>query len=226
MELQPSEFDAKEDVPHRRFVVNLQVRENEPPQVRSCEVVGENYRNRTTFQGSCAFDDVFEERVAEGLRHCLKSLSLDTEVLSLPEFFIETPGLILGGAQVMSSIAPDGMVAIILRFQLMIGGVAYAFKTDVGVEHPIVDQRERLATLVLSDISLPLLDICAAAEADMLSDRESFGAFARQIAERSREIRFQVELVKRYLEGMDRLGPQDPRVVIPDALSRDLVSAD
>lgn len=205
MDLLPDHFETAEESPSRRFVVNLQVREKGSPQVRSCEVMGNSYRNRTTFQGRCGVDDVFEENVAKGLEECLKRLSLDAEVVSLPDFFIETPGLILAGAHIMSSIAPDGMVAIILRFQLMIGGVACAFKSDIGVEKPVLDPRERLATLILSDISLPLLDICAAAETDLMSDTETFNRFARELAERSHEIRFQVELVKRYIAGMDRL---------------------
>lgn len=205
MELLPDHFETAEESPSRRFVVNLQVREKEAPQVRSCEVVSRTYRNRTTFQGVCDVEDVFEENVANGLRECLNKLSLDAEVVSLPDFFIETPGLILAGAHMMSSIAPDGMVAIILRFQLMIGGVACAFKSDIGVEKPLLNSKERIATLILSDISLPLLDICAAAETDLMSDANRLNNFAKKLAERSHEIRFQVELVKRYIAGMDQL---------------------
>ena len=226
MSLQIGEFDGKDAQAQRRFVVNLQVRDDQAPQVRSCEVMSDTYRNRTTFQGSCALDDVFEERVADGLRHCLDALSVKTEVVSLPDFFIETPGLILAGAHVMSSIAPDGMVAIILRFQLMIGGVACAFKSDIGVEQPLIDQRERLATLVLADISLPLLDICAAADADLMHDSPSMHNFTRKLAERSREIRFQIELVKRYLDAMDRYDFTDLTRELPNALTTELISAD
>lgn len=224
MKVLPDHIEPTQESRSRRFVVNLQVREQEGPQVRSCEVVSAEYRNRTTFQGSCGVDDVFEENVARGLRECLNALSLEAEVVSLPEFFIETPGLILAGAHIMSSIAPDGMVAIILRFQLMIGGVACAFKSDIGVDRPVLDTRERIATLVLSDISLPLLDLCAAAETDLMSDTDTLARFSRELAERSHEIRFQVELVKRYIADMERSETHSAERAIEHARVQPLLS--
>ena len=68
-----------------------------------------------------------------------------------------------------------------------------------------MDQRDRLATLILTDISLPLLDICAAVETDPMSDSEALNKFSKKLVERSHEIRFQVILVKHYIAGMDRL---------------------
>lgn len=199
--------DAKWEHSQRRFVVNLLVREGVDPQVRSCEVQTRAFRNRTSFTGVCGIDDVFEEKVADGVKACLRQLSLETKVLSLPECVIQTTGLLLAGVHMMSSYADDGTVAVILRFKLFIGGINRAFQPQITLEDSVDNHTETLAALVLSDISMPLLDLCAAAEAGLSGAAGQLTEFGRALSEKSHEIRFRVELVKRYVDGIDRFEP-------------------
>ncbi len=204
MEMSIVEGEQQVEDGQRRFVVNIFAPEGKPVLVRSCEVQAARFRNRTSFTGTCGVEEVFEEKVAEGLRDCLARMTTDTKVLAMPEYVIETNGLILAGVHMMTTKAPDGMVSVILRFKLLIGGIQNAFHPDLKMDNPLADHQERLATLVLADIGLPLLNLCSTADEQLLSSAKLDQAFSRRIADRSHEIRFQIELVKRYVDALDR----------------------
>ncbi|UWR22660.1 hypothetical protein [Sulfitobacter sp. S190] len=211
MEIRAVANDMPIEAGQRRFVVNLFVKEGETAQVRSCEVQGDKFRNRTSFTGVCGLNDVFEEKVAEGLRQCMQKLSVETKVLSLPDYVIETRGLILAGAHMMSTYSMDGTIAVILRFKLMIGSVANAFVPALEIDPSTQDEQARLGTLVLSDISMPLLNLCSSMESGLTPDSFDTNALHRRLAERAHEIRFQIELVKRYVDGLERFSQDQPR---------------
>lgn len=206
------------DQRQRRFVVNLFVSEGKAPQVRSCEVQASDFRNRTSFTGTCGIDDVFEEQVAAGVQECLTHLSLSTKVLSLPEYIIETSGLILAGVHMMTTFSEDGTIGVILRFKVFVGGINNAFQPHISLEDSLGAHQERLSALVLSDISLPLLDLCAAAEVGLIEQSGNLAEFGKHLAERSHEIRFRIEMVKRYVDGLDRFTDSPTVPEITDAL--------
>ncbi|MCD9149721.1 hypothetical protein [Pseudophaeobacter flagellatus] len=199
-------FAAAQEIDTRKFIVNVLVTDDRPPEVRSCEVVQQHFRNRTSFTSELGFRDVFVRDVAAGLEACLTKLSLkEAEVVSFPTLVIESPGLILAGAHVMSNFGKDGSLNIIVRFQIFLGGINHAFKANIGFDDYICNQNVKTSTRVLSDIAMPLLDLSAAAEVGLSGDSARMAEFGKELAKKSRELSFYVELVKRYVDGIWRL---------------------
>lgn len=184
----------------RKFVVNLTILDGNEPEVRSCEIIGRNYRNRTSFGDKTRLDDVFVKAVSDGLTKCLSKMSNDTEVVSLPDFVVETPGLTLAGAHMMVSKGDDGTLHIIFRFRFFLGGINRVFHRNIGFDGDISDENSRLSALVLADLALPILNFCEAAKAGMMTHEAPISGFVNKLAEQSHEISFQIELVKRFIE--------------------------
>lgn len=194
----PFEADASLARGHR-FVVNLTAEQGGDAQVRSCEVMGPRYRNRFTFPAQAAIQDVFVSDLAKGIGQCLTSLSNMTEVVSLPTVTIEIPGLTLAQAHVMASRSEDGTMAIILRFKLLLGSISKAFRPELGIEESVNDHSANMSALVLTDIVMPLLDLCAMADSGGLVQSAAFEDFMNTLIDRSQEVRFQAELIKRFV---------------------------
>lgn len=199
-DLLPIESGAPID---RRFIVNLWSADGAHPEVRSCEITSPEIRNRTSFSKNVAISDIFVDELARALEDCLSKLSGSTEVLSLPSFALELPGLVLAGAQIMVTKADSGALSFIFRFKLTMGGINRAFKADVGLNENMQDHAARLSADVMADIALPLLDICAAAEFGMITEESRISDRLNLISEQSHEIRFRVELLKRFLTQSD-----------------------
>ncbi|MFV1497896.1 hypothetical protein VWY34_14525 [Phaeobacter sp. JH20_02] len=195
-------MDAGED--QRRFIVNLMAQKGQLPFVRSCEVVSPTFRNRTSFVKSLALEDVFCDSIAEGLNDCVKMLSGDTQVISLPSLILEVPGLVLAGAHILTTVDDDGSQSIIIRFRISLGGIGYAFRPDVGFGAGLEDLTREVSAQVLTDLALPLLNVLSATEAGLVDAETAIGSLSRQLADRVHEIRFQIELVKRYTDGLER----------------------
>lgn len=188
----------------RRFIVNLSALTNGRTEVNSCEIKSNHFRNRTSFPVKSGVDEIFVEGVAQAIQECLGKLSETSEVVSLPSFFLEVPGLILASANVMSSEGADGTINIILFFKFVMGGVNRAFRPEIGFNAFVDDQNAQLSAWVLADISLPLLNFCTAAEIGALDGDAALALFIERLKERSTEIKFQVELLKRYVENNHR----------------------
>ena len=99
-----------------KFAINLLATAEGEFEVRSCEVLGNGYRNRTSFQRTARIEEVFVSAVASALEDCLSRLSRKKEVMSLPELKIEAPGLALGGAHVLVSEREGDQISVIVRF--------------------------------------------------------------------------------------------------------------
>lgn len=184
----------------RRFNVNLVMSEGTGTvQVRSCEITDNALRNRTSFSEFCDLHSVFVSRFADFLETCLASLSGDKEAFVLPTTVIELPGLSLARLQIMVSAMADGCKSIRLGFQTVIGGINNVFQPNVRFNTTVGDQNAQMSAKVLSDIAMPLLNLLsvkdsAAAKADGMMD-----VFLRKIADRSDELIFQIELLKRFV---------------------------
>jgi hypothetical protein len=185
----------------RRFIITMWAEPDQKAYVRSCEIYGSNFRNRTSFNKDTVLEHVFCLRFAAALKECLDQLSLDTQVLSLPSFLVELPGLTVRGAHVIATKVKDGPLNIIIRFGSFIGGINYAFRNSLGFDNALANEREALGTHILEDIASPLLDICNAAETGLSDAVDKLGAFGRHVCARSHEIRFRVELLKRFVSG-------------------------
>ncbi|MCF2872089.1 hypothetical protein L0664_13520 [Octadecabacter sp. G9-8] len=217
-----SEYGATLTSGHR-LVVNLRSREGRPVEVRSCEVIGTHHRNRFTFPSQVTVDDVFVDLIAEGVHQCLASLSDRTEVVSLPSVALEIPGLSLAKVNLMSTKTDDGSLGIILRFKMLLGGVARAFRPELGIEDSVPDYSSHMSALVLTDIVLPLLDLCEVADSGMLKNTSEFADFMDTLIERSRDVRFQAELIKRFVAGAGNANAK-PRMNNPDRPRVELAS--
>ncbi|UWR86013.1 hypothetical protein K4L05_08045 [Phaeobacter inhibens] len=188
----------------RRFIVNLMAEKGETPYVRSCEVVSSAFRNRTSFVNTMPLEEVFCDSIAEGLNDCVNMLSGETQVISLPSLILEVPGLVLAGAHILTTVNDDGSQSIIIRFRISLGGIGYAFRPDVGFGAGLEDLTREVSAQVLTDLALPLLNVLSATEAGLVDAESAIGSLSQQLADRVHEIRFQIELVKRYNDGLER----------------------
>lgn len=180
----------------RVLTLNLSLRDDQTILVRSCEVLGQGFRNRVSFQDTRDLEKVFVAKLAHAIRKCLASTPDGAHVLALPEFLIELPGLALSGAHVLIMELKDGMRNAIFRFKEFMGAINNAFHLDIGFQVPYSDHAERLATNVLADICLPLLNMCRDMEYAQVDARDRLPA---GFSERAQEFEFQTELLKRFI---------------------------
>ncbi|WP_244462741.1 hypothetical protein [Phaeobacter gallaeciensis] len=188
----------------RRFIVNMMAEKGGAPYVRSCEIVSSAFRNRTSFVNTMPLGEVFCDAIADGLNDCVNMLSGETQVISLPSLILEVPGLVLAGAHILTSVNEDGSLSIIIRFRISLGGIGYAFRPDVGFGAGLEDLTREVSAQVLTDLALPLLNVLSATEAGLVDAESAIGSLSQQLADRVHEIRFQIELVKRYTDGLER----------------------
>lgn len=184
------------DLSDRMLTINLTLAEPDAVYLRSCEVVARAFRNRVSFSDSRQMRDVLVPRLAQAIAHRLRDLPAGAQVLSLPDFLIELPGLALCGMHIMVMEAKDGVRNAILRFKDFMGAVNRAFRMEIGFHEPCTSYGERLAINVLADVCLPILNLCHSLEtlAEGLERNR-----ARHIADRAREFEFQTELLKRFI---------------------------
>jgi len=182
-----------------RFVVNLIAQNDEPAEVRSCEVIGAHHRNRFSFPAQVSIADVFVEEVGRGITQCLAALSNTTEVVSLPSVTIEISGLSLARAHLITTKAEDGSLGIILRFKMVLGCINRVFRSELGIEDSVTDHSSHMSALVLTEMVMPFLDLCNAAENGDLETSAGLDNFVDTLIERSQDVRFQAELIKRFV---------------------------
>ncbi|QBF30552.1 hypothetical protein CFI11_04905 [Thalassococcus sp. S3] len=158
---------------------------------------------------------VLRDDVASALSEHLSWISDDAEVISLPEFLVQIPGLIISRAHILVSEMADGLRHVMCRFQHVMGSLSRMFKIDIGLGEQLFDMRERIAVEVLRDISMPLLDLCARLRAVKTND--DLGEIATHLADKSSEIGLFTEMLKRYVTDMskERLLSPVPEVVPP-----------
>lgn len=180
----------------RTITINLILRGDARISVRSCEVLGRGFRNRTSFQNVAELNDVLVAPLANAIRNSISTISDGAQVLSLPEFLVELPGLALSGAHVIIMEATDGARNAILRFKDFIGSINNAFRPDIGFQEPYATHSEKLAANVLADICLPLLNLCREMDFAEIAGR---GVPTADLLAKAREFEFQAELLKRFV---------------------------
>lgn len=164
--------------------------------IRSCEVVGRWFRNRISFQEQKRIEDILARKLAHAILSCVRGLRKGAQVLALPDFLVELPGLALSGVHIMVMEANDGVQSAILRFTDFMGAINNAFQTDMGFHEPYPNHCEKLAVNVLEEICLPILNLCRTFEE--LKENQ-VRANGRCFIDRAREFEFQTELLKRYI---------------------------
>jgi len=197
--VEPTYISAPEERLGRRMVVNMTLTSEQMCLVRSCEVKDKSYRNRTTFGEHATIDYVFCPAIAQALHESIHSLQNKTEVLALPSFLVEIPGLTLMGLHLIVTKLQDSSLNIIARFSSFIGGINSAFASNIGFTDHASKDSARLAAEVLHDIALPLLDICSFAETEMGDGDQKLGKFGARLNKQSHLLRFKVDLLKRFV---------------------------
>ncbi len=176
--------------------------------MRSSEILGRGFRNRISFQQASDLDLVLAPKLAHAVRKSMASVPEGTKVLSLPDFLVELPGLVLSGVHILIMEAKNGVRNAIFRFKEFMGTLNSAFHTNVGLQESYTNHAERLATNVLADICLPLLNMCHDLEYAQVDARSRL---PNGFSERAREFEFQTELLKRFIfnAGMGHAQPTD-----------------
>lgn len=184
------------DMSDRTITLSLTLHPSNLVYVRSCEVLGKGFRNRTSFQENKLVEDVLVARLSKAIMSSLRALSDGAHVLSLPDFLIELPGLVLSGAHLMVMKTKGGVRNAIMRFKDFMGSISNAFRLDIGFQEPYSSHSEKLAINVLAEVCLPILNLCRNfEELNFGNDRGK----ALNIADRAREFEFQTELLKRFI---------------------------
>ncbi|MEM6566646.1 MAG: hypothetical protein AAF665_19500, partial [Pseudomonadota bacterium] len=184
------------DLSDRSVTFSFLLHDQDVVSLRSCDVVGRGFRNRISFHDNNPMEDVLVERLSSAIRVSLRNLPDGAHVLSLPDFLVELPGLILAGARVMVSDIKDGSRSAIVRFKEFVGAVTPAFKSDVGLQEYHASYSEKLAMSVLEEICLPILNICRTLDVPQLMQERRVSA---DLKDRAREFEFQTELLKRFV---------------------------
>lgn len=184
------------DLTERVMTFNLALAENKTISLRSCEVLGRGFRNRVSFQDRSDIDSILVSRLAHSVRKCLLSIPDGAHVLSIPDFLVELPGLVLSGVRVLVMEFKDGARNAIFRVKDYMGGLNNAFHADIGFLEPYSEHSDRLAVNVLADICLPLLNMCREMETSQV---EKPHYLPTDFNDRVKEFEFQTELLKRFI---------------------------
>lgn len=186
----------KPELSERTLTLNLILKGGKEISLRSCEVIGRGFRHRTSFQHVTAISDVLVADLVKAIEDAVASIPDAAHVLALPEFLVELPGLALSGAHVMIMEIKDGCRNAIFRFKEFMGGVNNAFLEELGFSEPYASHAEKLATNVLADICLPLLNLCRQLEFTHVGVT---GGMPPGLSDRVQEFEFQTELLKRFV---------------------------
>jgi hypothetical protein len=200
-----SSIDAFEAADKDRFVVHVTRTKNARVRVMSVELQQSDMRNRYSFKQGRSMSEVFVEPLAEALAKALRGLAGDDRIVSMPDFNISLPGLVMGGLRILCTKAEDGMEIIMLRMREYIGTAKSALKFDPALANDIATVRERIAVEVLRDIVNPLLDILSIARDSPQSvidnNSEAIRRQLKRMDARQDEIQFYTGLLKRYISG-------------------------
>lgn len=192
------------DTDSRRLVLKLEKRRDRTIHVLACEIAGPNFTNRTLFHGESQIATVLNPELAEAVFDKLAEVGPQHQVLSIPGFLLEMPGLTLSCMHIMVSEERDESQKIMVRFQTFLGSLGKVLRAKVGFDTAVVSNQEKIAIQVLSDIALPLLNLCRLPEMANISEKEGrVEEIRRLLADRADEVAFHVELLKRFRAGSE-----------------------
>lgn len=200
-----SSIEALDVSDNDRFVVRLTRRKDDSIRVTHVELTHADIHNRYTFKQGRSLKDVFSSTFAAALEEALANVRGKEQLLSMPDFKISLPGLVLGGLRILCKKAKDGQDLILVRVREYVGSIKSAFRFDPSLAVDTASVRERVAVEVLRDIVNPLLDILSIsrdASPEMIDNNSA--AIRRQLQRmslRQDEINFYIGLLKRYIAG-------------------------
>lgn len=200
-----SSIEAFEAADKDRFVVHVTRTKNARVRVMSVELQHADMRNRYSFKQGRSLSEVFVEPLAEALAKALRGVAGEDRIVSMPDFKLSLPGVVMGGLRILCTKAEDGMEVIMLRLREYIGAAKSALKFDPSLASDTSTVRERIAVEVLRDIVNPLLDILSIARdapAEVIDNNsEAIRRQLKRMDARQDEIHFYTGLLKRYIAG-------------------------
>ncbi|WP_298298315.1 hypothetical protein [uncultured Litoreibacter sp.] len=171
----------------------------------SIELQHVDIRNRYSFKQGRALHEVFAADLANALKAALQNMVPGERIISMPDFKVTIPGVVLGGLRILYSKAENGKETIMMRVREYVGAIKSAFRFDPSLAVDTATMRERIAVEVLRDIVNPLLDILSIARDTPPEVIDNNSAAIRgqlkRMSMRQDEINFYVGLLKRYIAG-------------------------
>lgn len=170
--------------------------------VLACEVLGSSFTNRTLFHKSSKPKDVFTEDLAKDICEIVRTIGTGHQVVSRPEYVIERRGLTLSVLHVIAAEMRDGVQQLIVRFKTFIGSIGHVLAPKIGFEPTLANTQERVALDVLSEIAMPIMDLCTYS---MLSSEQHNPQIAKvhsNLQEKARDLAINIELLKRFAVGL------------------------
>ena len=180
----------------RRLTINLRVYDHGAIKVQSCETSGEKFLNRTSFRGARSLSDVFVAELVTAMRECLRALPDGAHMLSVPDFLVELPGLVLSGVRILASETRDGARSVIMRVKEFLGAFNRILKPKIGFDETLSTNTERLALSALMDICVPIMNFARSAELNVM---DPDGRIRDTLEQKVQEFEFNAELLKRFV---------------------------
>jgi hypothetical protein len=187
------------------FVIHMTRAVGESAKVTSIELLSSDMRNRYSFKEPRLIGEVFANELSAEIEQTLASFEDRDRVVSLPDFEVDLPGLLLSGLRVLLTRIEGGVEVIMMRFREYIGAIKSAFKFDSSFAITSASVRERIAVEVLRDILTPLVDMINLNRPEYRAVIENHAPVLQkrldQIATRQEELNFYSGLLQRYVAG-------------------------
>lgn len=195
----------------RKLVVSLTVSPEGTPLVASCEVIGETYRNRTSWHKPRTIDEVMQPQMAETVMACLGKVTGKSEVISLPHLVLEHTGLVLSHAHLIATAKDCGDLSVILRFKTFLGSLSAVFQPHVDLVNGASAATMAVSDRIMMDISMPLLNFLSLDEQGGLLGKDDAQRLVSQLTDQSHALRFQIELIKRHVARLEAAQKSEQR---------------
>jgi hypothetical protein len=196
---------ALETTESDHFVVHVVRGKNAETRVSSVELMQPDMRNRYSFRTPRALNELFVKELADALDGALRRFERGARILSMPDFTVHLPDLVLGGLRLLSTQLEDGTDAIMVRVREYVGSIKSAFRFDHAMSLESSCVRERIAVEVLKDIVNPLLDILSIAKEAppevLRSNSDALNRQLRRMGSRQEELSFYTGMLQRYIAG-------------------------
>ena len=199
MQQEPTQIEPMNTQVKTRFIVNA-VLEAGKASIKSIELFCSKFRTRTSFGSGRTAEEVFSREFSEFLTSSYAKLSMRKEVHSLSTQDLQLPGVQFLNAHFNAAPGFDGTLHVMARFSVGQGSIVNLICEDLGIIDSGMMPIDIVALGVLEDIALPLLDVCETFQGEISLSETSLIKIARKLANNSHEIRFRIELVKRFAE--------------------------
>ena len=186
-----------------RLVVTLNVREGCTPFVRSSELIGQDFRIRTSFTEDIPIDEVLIKPIADKIKACLGEAGTQTELKFFPDMEIAIPGLSLSGISAMTSRNEDNTLHVIVRFQHFEGTFNRVFLKNLKLGDTLDAEIQNLETPGIADLATPLLNICEAAKLGLSTVTDPSAAQSPHLVEHAGQIAAQIDYIEQMLASLD-----------------------